>query len=111
MIYYKVKYEKDKYKKPKDVPIVSEKNNKNNKNKPKQNNNINKFPEPEQKDDQQIAAAWWEKPAGIGLIIICSVATAALVADDATGIGTADDPAIGATISGIAKGAQMFFGW
>lgn len=34
------------------------------KNKPKQNNNVTKFPAPEQKDDQQIAAAWWEKPAG-----------------------------------------------
>ena len=111
MIYYKVKYDKDKDKKPKDVPIVSEKDNKNNKNKPKQNNNVTKFPAPEQKDDQQIAAAWWEKPAGIGLIIICTVATVALVADDVTGIGAANDPAIGATVSGIAKGAQMVFGW
>jgi hypothetical protein len=81
------------------------------KNKPKQNNNVTKFPAPEQKDDQQIAAAWWEKPAGIGLIIICTVATAALVADDVTGIGAADDPAIGATLSGIAKRAKMVFGW
>lgn len=43
--------------------------------------------------------------------IICTVATAALAADDVIGIGAADDPAIGATVSGIAKGAQMVFGW
>lgn len=120
MIYYKVKYDKDKDKKPKDIPIIIEKNDKNSNNKSNQDgkSNVIKFPTQESKKDQQVAAAsstseraWWEIPAGIGLIIVCGAATVVLAADDATGIGALDDPAMAATIGGLGKGAQMVFGW
>lgn len=84
MIYYKVKYDKEE-KEPQKVP-------------------------------QEVPSAvqereWWEIPVGVGLVIVCAVATVILIADDATGIGAADDPLLGGTLSGIAKGAQMIFAW
>ncbi len=54
---------------------------------------------------------WYEIIAGFGLIIVFGAGTLALAIDDITGIGTADNALIGGTISGVAKGAQMAFGW
>lgn len=53
------------------------------------------------------SGSWWEKPAGVGLIIVGGVATAVLLADDATGIGALDDPLMVGTGGLAAKGLQM----
>lgn len=48
-----------------------------------------------------------EKAAGVGLIIVGGGTTAFLILDDATGIGTLDDPLIAGTGGIVAKGLEM----
>lgn len=55
----------------------------------------------------ELSRSWWEKPVGVGLIIIGEVASGILAADDATGIGALDDPLIIVTQGTVAKGLQM----
>ncbi len=116
MIYYKVKYDKEKD--PKDIPITFDKTNRNNNSKDEnRDSNVIQFPTPSSEKDKQVAAssssdrAWWEIPAGIGLVIIGGAATFILAADDATGIGALDDPAMAATGGMVLKGARMIFAW
>lgn len=54
-------------------------------------------------------STWWYVPAGIGLVVIGGLATAALLTDDATGIGVLDDTAIPVTAGMVAKGFEMVF--
>jgi len=52
----------------------------------------------------------WTKIAGVGIVAIGVIGTGILILDDATGIGTLDDPAIGITGGMVTKGIQMIFG-
>ena len=52
----------------------------------------------------------WEPIVGIGIVFVCTLGFAVVVADDATGIGVGDDCLLGPLGAGISKGLIMIFG-
>ncbi|WP_052335627.1 RHS repeat-associated core domain-containing protein [Faecalispora jeddahensis] len=52
----------------------------------------------------------WEPVLGVGLVVVCAVSIAFVAADDATGIGVADDFLFEPLGAGVGKGLIMIFG-
>ena len=52
----------------------------------------------------------WEPIAGVALVTVCIIGIVVIAADDATGIGVADDFLLGPLGAGIGEGVIMIFG-
>jgi RHS repeat-associated protein len=52
----------------------------------------------------------WEPVLGVGLVVVCGLGMGLVAADDATGVGVADDFLLGPLGAGAGKGLIMIFG-